>query len=119
MSDTVEVKLPFSESVVVIRNYTTRDDDERAEEVLFAGVTAKQDVTSGTKPKQKMEFPIANVMASERSYIPRLVQTIDGDSTNIKQRLGQLRTQDYKAIETAVEKIVAENSPKSTAAKAA
>ena len=114
MSDTVELKLPISEKVVVLRNYTTRGDDERAESVLYAGVLA---TNKGGSNKQEIEFPIANVMASQKSYVPRLVQSIDGDTTDLANRISDLRTEDYAAIEEAVDRIVEEHSPKVNAGK--
>ena len=111
--DTVELKLPVSGKVVVIRNYTTRNDDERAEKLLYVGVEAKQNSKDGTN----LTLPLANVMASQAAYIPRLVTEIDGDSSNILIRLGDLRSKDYEAIETKVDEIVEENSPKAKPGK--
>jgi hypothetical protein len=117
MNDTVEVKLPVSNSTVVIRNYTTRADDKRAEEVLYAGVKADQDMADTSK--STVSFPLANIMASQQSYIPRLVVSIDGDSSDISNKLDNLRSADYEAVEKAVGKVVEENSPKARAAKTA
>lgn len=118
MTDTIEITLPVSNKVVVIRNYTTRNDDEKAEDTLYLGVAADQ--TSGVDgDSRSVKFPLANVMASQDVYVKRLVSSIDGDSTNIRTRLGELRTADYQAIEAAVEKIVETNSPKASEAKKA
>jgi len=118
MTDTIEITLPVSNKVVVIRNYTTRNDDEKAEDTLYLGVAADQ--TSGVDgDSRSVKFPLANVMASQDVYVKRLVSSIDGDSTNIRTRLGELRTADYQAIEAAVEKIVEINSPKASEAKKA
>jgi putative protein kinase ArgK-like GTPase of G3E family len=119
VSDTVEIKLPLSGSTVVIRNYTTRKDDRKAGEILYRGVDSEQEADENKKPKMKVKFPIANVVASEESYIPRLVQSIDGDSTNLELRLDDLKSEDYEAVEKAVEKIVDEHSPKAREAKKA
>ena len=114
--DTTVITLPVSESKVEIRNYTTRNDDEKSEQLLYMGVEADQK-SSGNKSHQSIKFPIANVMASQAAYIPRLVVSIDGDTSNILNRLGELRSEDYEAIEQAVEKIVDEHSPKAKAVK--
>jgi hypothetical protein len=121
MQDTIEITLPISESKVEIRNYTTRADDERSEQVLYRGVEIEQRAKGANKSgdEQKITFPIANVMAAQESYIPRLVQSIDGDSSNIKIRLTELRSEDYEAVEKAVEKVVDEHSPKAKEAKKA
>ncbi len=113
--DTVELKLPSSGKTVVLRNYTTRKDDIKAEEYLYAGVNAEQkDTVSGAE--NKVNFPIANVMASQACYIPRLVQSIDGDSTGMQEKIEDLRSQDYKALEEKVDEIVEANSPKAVGA---
>lgn len=120
MQDEVEITLPVSGAKVVLRNYTTRADDAKYEEILYAGVNAKQDMNGKVgKPKASMEFPIANVMAAQRAYIPRLVKSIDGDTSNLALRLEQLRTKDYEVIEAEVEKIVEANSPKAKAGETA
>ena len=111
--DEVVINLPVSNKEVVIRNYTTRKDDDRAEALMYAGVTADP----GVDGRPTMTFPVANMMASKRSYIPRLVQLIDGNSQNIPALLDDLRSEDYAAIETEVEKIVEEHSPTAQEAK--
>lgn len=118
--DTVEIELPVSGSTVVLRNYTTVADDEKAEAILYLGVSTEGEFSEdGKTSKQKIRFPVANVIASGKAYIPRLVQSIDDDSTNIALRLKDLRSEDYKAVSDAVEKIVEEHSPKHREAKKA
>lgn len=112
--DTVTITLPISKKVVVIRNYTTRADDKVANELLYAGVDATQ-----SEGSQSIAFPIANVMASQEAYIPRLVQSIDDNTSNIMAQLDELQTKDYSAIEEAVNTIIEEHSPKATAEKTA
>lgn len=112
--DTVEITLPVSNKKVVIRNYTTRKDDDTAEAVMYAGVNAVGDGTD-----QKISFPLANVMASQRAYIPLLVLSIDGAADDIKTGIDNLRSEDYTALESAVNKIVDEHSPKASAVNAA
>lgn len=108
--DTIEIKLP-SGKIAIVRNYTTRGDDEVAEQLLFKGVEAEQNGEN----ESKVKFPIANVMASQRVYIKLLVETIDGETPDF----GALRSADYEALEVAVNKIVEQNSPKAQeAAKA-
>lgn len=114
--DTVQITLPISKSVVEIRNYTTRNDDEKSEQLLYMGVEADQKM-GGDKSEQSIKFPIANVMASQAAYIPRLVDSIDGDKSNIALKLGELKSEDYEAISVAVEKVVNEHSPKAKAVK--
>jgi len=110
MEDTIEVKLPKSEKLVVIRNYTTRKDDLKAEEALYRGVDvkAKTQSTEGAN----VDFPISNVMASKAVSVRRLVQSIDGDSTNLESQLENLRTEDYEVIDDAVQEILDKYSPK-------
>lgn len=108
MSDEITITLPVSGKEVVIRNYTTRKDDKVAEDALYAGV--KTTASQGVKPS--MEFPLASVMASTEAYVRRLVKSIDGSSSNIALALDDLRSEDYLAIETAVNRVVEENSPK-------
>lgn len=114
MQDTIELKLP-SGKTVEIRNYTTRNDDEKAEQVLYLGVEAKQ---RGNE-QQEVSFPIANVMASQGVYVRRLVTSIDGDNSNVVERLKDLRSADYEAVSEKVSEIVNENSPKAKEAKKA
>lgn len=109
MQDTVEIKLPVSEKVVVIRNYTTRNDDAMAEEALYNGVGATGKPGSDDA---KVSIPLANIMNQTAVYVRRLVTSIDGDSSSVLQTLGDLRTPDYEAIQEAVEKVVDQNSPK-------
>lgn len=110
--DEIEIQVP-SGKTVTIRNYTTRKDDMKAEEALYVGVNT----TSDDNGKTKMEFPIANVMASTAVYVRRLVKEIEGDNKNIAYQLEELRSDDYLAIEEAVEKVVDENSPKAKKTK--
>lgn len=117
MQDTVEIKLPISGSTVEIRNYTTRDDDERSEFVLYQGVKAEQ--SDSEDGYTKLSFPVANMMAAQATYIPRLVKSIDGDSSNIQLRIKELRSEDYEAISDEVDKVVNEHSPKVREAKKA
>lgn len=105
--DTVEITLPVSNKKVVLRNYTTRKDDDIAEAVLYDGVAADQ-VQGG---EQKISFPIYNVMASQRAYIPLLVKKIDGEDVT-QSMIDDLRSEDYAVLEKAVERIVEEHSPK-------
>lgn len=111
MQDTIEITLPVSGDKVVIRNYTTHNDDEKAEQALYAGVAVEKDETDASKYK----LPFINVNAAKQVYVNNLVQSIDGD-THIGALLGNLRTPDYVAIEEAVDKIVEDNSPKAKAA---
>jgi len=113
MQDTTTVKLPVSGKDVVIRNYTTRADDENAETILYKDVNSEREMNSDNA---KLVFPLANVMASQRSYIPRLVQSIGGDNSNIAVQIDNLRSADYEALEAAVSLIVNDNSPKATEA---
>lgn len=118
--DTIEITLPVSGKKVEIRNYTTRNDDEKAEHALYLGVDANiEEAKKGKDGKANIRFPMANLTAQNHIYIRRLVQSIDGDSTNVALALGELRSADYEAIEAAVEKIVEENSPKVKEAKKA
>lgn len=113
--DEIELKLPVSGKTVVIRNYTTRKDDEMSQAILYAGVTATSK-TAAKVDSQSVEFPLTNVVSSEQVYVSRLVQSIDG-SRNVPHELESLRSLDYAAIEEAVSKIVEENSPKAKAGK--
>jgi hypothetical protein len=109
VNDTIELKLPVSGKTASIRNYTTRNDDHLASEVLYSGVSAKGQVGGGSA---NLDFPLANVMSQKDVYVERLVISIDGNSENIKAQLGELRSPDYDAIVDAVDKIVDANSPK-------
>lgn len=117
--DTIEITLPVSGKKVEIRNYTTEADDEKSESVLYLGVNAEQDMIKGKGDSQKLTFPIANVMASKKAYVPRLVTSIDGDNSNIALRLKELRSADYAYLSNEVERIVEENSPKVNEARKA
>lgn len=116
--DEIDIKLPVSGKTVTIRNYTTRADDEKAEDVLYLGVASSETVTNG-KSESQTRFPLVNVMASRDVYVKRLVKSLDGDNKNIPTRLLELRSADYKAIQDAVEKITDENSPKVPEAESA
>lgn len=113
MEREIEINLPISGQTVTIRNYTTREDDEKAENILYLGVNSTQKSTG----EKELVFPVANIMASQASYIPRLVKSIDGDSTNLALRLKQLDTPDYQAIADKVDEIVERYSPKVKGAK--
>lgn len=115
MEDTITIKLPHSGKAVVIRNYTTEEDDQKSEALMYEGVEAKQDKDGN----QVLSFSVAGMMAAKRSYIDNLVISIDGASTNIPAMLLQLRSVDYAAIREVVEKIVEEHSPKANEASKA
>lgn len=115
MNDTLEVKLP-SGKVAVIRNYTTRADDAKAEQVLYSGVEATQSQDDADS-SPTVKISMANVTASKNSYILGLTQSIDGDSTDLEHRINELRSTDYAVLEEAVNKVVEENSPKAQEAK--
>lgn len=112
IADTIDVTLP-SGKVATLRNYTTHADDEKYEQVLYAGVNADAD----TAGDAKIKFPLLSVITAERAYIPRLLLSLDGDSQSIALRVQDLRSSDYEALESAVSKIVEENSPKAKAVK--
>lgn len=116
-ADTIELKLPVSGKTVVIRNYTTNRDDEIAETLMYMGVNTETKITGDKKASEEMlvKLPMGNIMASKRAYVPELVQSIDGSSENITEQLGNLRSEDFKAIADKVEEIVDEHSPKATA----
>lgn len=115
--ETVELKLPVSGSIVVLRNYTTEADDEKAQDILYLGVATEGKLQKDSLAEQTLKFPVANIMASKKAYIPRLVKSIDDNSTNIALRLKELRSEDFAAISDAVDKIVDEHSPKQKEAK--
>lgn len=116
--DEVTIKLPHSGKEVVIRNYTTHKDDEKAEELMYVGVNAEQKFSEKVKkPDQTIKFPVANIAASSRVYLYRLVKSIDGETQNLREVIDDLRSADYEAIEEAVDKIVEEHSPKAKKAK--
>lgn len=125
--DTVEITLPESKSKVTIRNYTNHKDDERYEELLQQGVNltesqVKTDKSGNPDPEAteaSVVFPLANISAARASYIPRLVQSIDDDTNDIKNRLDSLRSKDYQAVEEKVNEIVEEHSPKAKKAGSA
>jgi hypothetical protein len=117
--DSVEITLPVSGSKVEIRNYTTKADDIKAEAVLYAGVSATPQTDKEGKTTADIKFPVANMSGSLDVYVNRLVQSLDGDNTNLKLKLENLRSKDYQAISDAVDKIVSDNSPKVTEAKEA
>lgn len=104
MSDTIELTLPVSNAKVVIRGYTTRADDAAADQVLFEGVYA-----DGTG---EVKMPGVNGIRKQHLLVERLVQSIDGDSSDVVNRLQDLRTADYDHIKQAVDKVVEDNSPK-------
>jgi hypothetical protein len=116
MQDTIELKLPISGKTVTIRNYTTRNDDSKANEAMYRGVNAEGEAGSS---KSNIAFPLANIMESKDIYVRRLVQDIDGNNQNIVEQLGDLRSGDYEAIVDKVDEIVDQNSPKAKEAKKA
>ncbi len=115
MSDEIVITLPVSGKKVVIRNYTTVNDDEMSEQVLYEGVAAG----TNAEGDMNLSFPIANVMNSKKVYIKNLVSSIDGITDRLNILLGELRTADYTAISEAVGTIVEQDSPKALAAKTA
>ena len=103
MTDEQTLTLP-SGKTAVIRNYTTRADDAKADAVLYAGVTSNKD--------GEMDFPLSNIMASTTVYVERLVKSIDGEEKNTLSLLSDLRSEDYSTIEKAVQEVVDTHSPK-------
>jgi hypothetical protein len=103
-SETVTVTLPVSEKKVVIRNYTTHADDDKAESLLVDNVLEASDGNS--------KYPIRNYLDFKKSYVNSLVLSIDEDTENISSALLSLRSEDYRVIEKAIDKIVTANSPK-------
>lgn len=114
MQDTIEVKLP-SGKVAVIRNYVTRADLKKASELLYMGVVAAK--SFGNDTDGSVDFPMSNIMASEESYVPRLVQSLGGESTNLSILIDELRADDYEVLSEKVTEIVEQYSPKAKAAK--
>lgn len=118
MNDTIEVKLPLCDKTAVIRNYTTRGDDEAAEQKTYGGMIADiDDIETSPDGKPKMKFNMGNMMGATHVYADRLVQSIGGNSEDIPTQLRSLRSSDYTVIEKTVEKIIEENSPKANGAK--
>lgn len=119
MTDEIDIKLPVSGKTVTIRNFTTRSDDEKAEDVLYFGVSTDETLSKDGSVEKRTKFPYANIMASQDVYVKRLVKSIDGDNKDLYSKLLDLRTDDYKAIQDAVEKITDTNSPKASEAESA
>lgn len=117
MTDSVEIELPISKQKVVIRNYTTVGDDEKAESTLYAGVELDQQTNKDSNGNIK--FPLANVIASQKAYIPRLIKSIDDDPSNIELRLKELRSEDYAKLREEIDKITEAHSPKAKGAEIA
>lgn len=107
--DQVEVKLPLSKQTAIVRNYTTRADDNAYNDVLFEGVTINDDGT--------YDLPINNSNHATEVYVRRLTDSINGSTEDIEAKIGELRTEDYAVLEQKVIKIVGLNSPKARADK--
>jgi len=108
-TDQVEITLPHSKQKVVIRNYTKDSDDVAYNAVLFDGVVIGID--------GKYELPVLNSNRATRVYVEKLVISIGDSDANISHLLGELRSEDYKAVETKVLEITGNNSPKAKADK--
>jgi len=117
MNDEIEITLPVSGEKVIIRNYTTVGDDEKSESALYAGVQLDQQTNKDSSGNIK--FPLANIIASQKAYIPRLIKSIDDDSTNIELRLKELRSEDYAKLREEIDKITGAHSPKAKGAEKA
>lgn len=108
--DTTTVTLPVSGKKVEVRNYTTVADDNKSDSVLFAGVTLDQNASK--EQLSSFKFPFFNLMESQRVYVNSLVKSIDGNSEDLIKQIDELRSEDYKVLQEAVDKIVQEHSPK-------
>lgn len=115
MNDSIEITLPVSGKKVVIRNYTTVKDDNIAEAILKSGVASD----TNAKGETSVKIPLINISNSTRSYVDLLTQSIDGNGDDIKTQVDNLRSLDFKKLESTVDKIIEENSPKVVAAKTA
>ena len=110
MEDVNEITLPISGKIVQVRNFTTRNDDEKADEALYRGVGANGKPGSSDV---SVDIPLSNIMNQTAVYVRRLVVSVDGVSgSSVIEMLGKLRTQDYEAVEEEVQKVVDSNSPK-------
>jgi hypothetical protein len=102
--DTLEITTPSGKKVV-IRNYTTHGDDLIALRILNEGITA----TTDTSGNSSVVISVVATNAADAKYVELLVQSIDGNSVNIVDQLGALRSDDYDVIDIAVKGIT---SPK-------
>src|SRR4051812_23930 len=92
-SDTIEITTPSGKRVV-IRTYTTYGDDSQVEPLLYEGSTI---VTDEQGDEVFLFTPLGLKKASDK-YVELLVQSIDGDQTNILQQLERLTSADYDAV---------------------
>lgn len=104
MSDEITITLPVSGKEVVIRNYTTKADEVAAHDTMYKDAYFADN--DGGK------IPMGNAIKVKELYVKRLVRSIDGEIHGIENKLLELRSTDYRAIDEAVEKIVGEFDPK-------
>jgi len=100
--DSITIKLPSGKDAV-IRNYTTRADDNAAEYVLLKDVN--------TNESGEVSIPLLNTKLKHNLLVERLTVSIDGKPAS-REVLDDLRTSDYTMIKDTVLKIVEDNSPK-------
>ena len=107
--DTIEVTLPVSGKLVVLRNYTKRSDEVAYNSVLYKNVEVGADQSDFTMPLQ-------NSLDAKDVYVRRLTISIGGSEEDIDSEIENLRVQDYDELAKAVDAIVDANSPKAKAA---
>lgn len=108
--DTVEVKLP-SGITAIVRNYTTRKDDAKANAFLSDGVSRDGD--------GNLVIPASNAIKYSDSYVYSLTQSINGNPNGVDELIDNLRSTDYEVLKDKVSEIVEANSPKAKEAEEA
>jgi hypothetical protein len=87
---------------VVIKGYISRGANNAYQEVLMAGMNLG-DVSDGEFDKDKV--PMVAAMNGLNALVERLVQSVNGATTDIKAKLDDMPEDDYAEVQEKVQEV--------------
>ena len=99
--ETIEVETPLKKHRVVLKSWINGREKQKIDGALFKGMETSSDQDKPT-PKLNDSF-LAN---QTNAAIQNIVVSVDGNSTNVLDRVLDMRAQDYEFVKDEVNKIV-------------
>jgi hypothetical protein len=99
--ETIEVETPLKKHQVVLKSWINGREKQKIDGALFKGMETSSDQDKPT-PKLNDSF-LAN---QTNAAIQNIVVSVDGNSTNVLDRVLDMRAQDYEFVKDEVNKIV-------------
>lgn len=108
LKETIELKLPVSGKVAVLRGYITGRIDQQIQGVFLEETAIEAD----SKGSQSVKMKASLTQLANNKAIELIVLSIDGNTDNILDQVLDLHSDDYKAVIAKVNEVSAPTDPK-------